>query len=294
MEEGTDLKRLAEEIHRQEEELLARWIKALGRRSWTLREKTPPQASDASEDAREPLQDNGDAVVAEAPEAVDLVRERCRHFLQSLEEALSSAQKLQTGAPELRESVQILSFTAGWMAGAGLPVTDAVALIYGLQEVLDWEEEEFFQSLMVLVTEAYTVSRVQKEQAHFRDAMEKSQLVCDPHPQLPCLFLVGDPDRQAVDDAVGRVMMLAAMREAPLVVVDGSALMYPEKVLPQAYLILAEHGQAASIRVLLSGVPPALGKEMEATGPVVPEIFEILADAMKEAISGAELSWTED
>ena len=250
------------------EGVLSRWMDVLRQRSWKLRS----------------LQDGDDTL--------ELLRERCRHFSSTLGEALRTADTLATGSPVFREAVQSLAFTAGWMAGAGLPVTDAVALVHALEEVLGpAPRPRFFQSLLVVVAEAFASSLVQRERARHRDAMEKSQVVCDLHQRLPCLFLVGDPDRQALEDAAGRVMMLAAMREAGVVLVDGSALLVPESVLPVACSILAEHGEAAAVRVVMGGVPPAVAREMSAGGVTLCDSW---SEALGTALQCSGLSFTED
>jgi hypothetical protein len=259
---------LAGDVSRDGGDLLPRWMDLLRSRSWKLRR-------------------SGDAAT------VAHLRERCGHFLESLGEALKIADTLRVGGPAFREAVQSLSFTAGWMAGIGLPVTDAVALVYALEEVLDWRQPRFFHSLMVVVTEAFAASLVQRERAHHRDVMEKSQVVCDLHPRLPGLFLVGDPDRQALEDAAGRVMMLAAMRDARVVLVDGSALLAPETALPVACPMLVEHGQAASVRVVIGGVSPLLARELRSAAGGNLSFFETFAEAMAEAIAASGLAWAE-
>jgi hypothetical protein len=260
---------------RSEDGLLQRWLVAVFKRSWKLRSL---------------VQEAGEV---ERSEPLVHLRERGRHFLETLAAALRTSEKLEIGSPGYREAVQSLAFTAGWMAGTGLAVTDAVALVFGLREVLDWPQETFYQSLIMVVTEAFAASLVQRERAKYRDAMEKSQVVCDPHSRLPCLFLVGDPDRHALEDAVGRVMMLAVMREAPVVLVDGSALLAPDQVLPVAAPILAEHGEAASVKVVVSGVGPALARELKTNAGRDMEFFEDFKEAMVVAMASCGLGWSE-
>lgn len=252
----------------EEGSLLSRWLELLLSRSWKLRR-------------------TGDA------DTIAQLRERCAHFLSSLEEALEFADGLEVGAPSFREAVQSLSFTAGWMAGASLPVTDAVALVYALEDVLGWRHPRFFQALMVVVTEAFAASQVQREHAHHRDVMEKSQVVCDIHHRLPALFLVGDPDRQALEDAAGRVMMLAVMRDARVVLVDGSALLAPEAVFPVACPMLVEHAQAAAVNVVVGGVSPLLARDLRAAARGTLVFFETFAEAMTAAMEAGNLAWAE-
>jgi hypothetical protein len=264
--------------------LRRRWVELLCQRSWRLR------SNDAT-------------TTTNGPSLLERLEDRCQTLLESLDASLAGAQAeaqggaplLATGAAEYREVVQHLSFTAGWMAGEGLPISDGVVLVQTLQESLDLAAHDpatqarFFQGLMVVVTESYAASLDQRAHAHYRDAMEKSQLVCDLHPRLPFLFLVGDPDRQALEDAVGRVMMLAAMREAPAVVVDAAGLIWPDRVLPEAAGIIAEHAQAAGVVVTLAGVTPAVSKEIRG---VVHSVHDALIDAVKAAADAVGLDLT--
>jgi hypothetical protein len=257
--------------------LRRRWVGLLCQRSWRLR------SADAT-------------TTSNGPSLLERLEDRCQNLLESLESSLAGAQdgvpQLATGADEYREAVQHLAFTAGWMAGEGLPISDAVVLVQTLQESLDLEAHDvaaqarFFQGLMVVVTESYAASLNQRAHAHYRDAMEKSQLVCDLYPQLPFLFLVGDPDRHALEDAVGRVMMLAAMHEAPAVVVDVGGLIWPDRVLAEAAGIIAEHAQAAGVVVTLAGATPAASKGIRGA---VHSVHEALTDAVKAAADAAGL-----
>ena len=105
---------------------------------------------------------------------------------------------------------------------------------------------------------------VQHARAVHREIIEKSQVVVSFGDRLPCLFLVGDPDRQALDEAVGRMMMMAAMQEARRVIVDVSSLSAPEGTLPDALSVLADHCGEPAPEVLLSGVPAALSTVADA------------------------------
>jgi hypothetical protein len=262
-----DMTRLALTIE-ADRELLGRWMDELLVRCWTLRGRTV-------EGGRAPL---------------ELLRDRCAVFLETLVEGLKGASSLEIGTAAFREPVQILSFTAGWMAGDGLAVTDALALVHSLQAVLDGPPLAFFQGLAVVVGEAYAAAMRQKAQARYRDAMEKSQLVCLLHSSLPCLFLVGDPDLQAVDDALGRLMMLAVMREAPAVIVDGSGLFYPDKVL-RDICALAHRVAELPVQVCVSGASPSLARELNGAPTAHLSVHELTQGALAAAAGRAHLSW---
>jgi hypothetical protein len=258
--------------------VLDSWLAALSRRSWALRGilRSGEAASGAG----------GGSVVTRA-----LLRQRCEHFLTTLADGLQASERPELGTPQFREAVQSLSFTAGWMAGAGVRVADTVALVHSLGEVLEGALSEVQEALVAVVSEAYMAAVEQRAQVRYRDTIEKCQLVCALHERLPGLFLVGDPDRRALDDAIGRLMMLALMREAPVVLVDGSGLLAVEQSLPQAAQILLEYNRETRLQVVLSGVPGALQKTLaEARGQGL-SMHEDLAEALNEAAPLCGLSW---
>ena len=223
----------------------------------------------------------------------ELLQERCGLFLDALAHGLRGAHRLEIGAPEYREPVQILAFTAGWMAGDGMTVTDALALVHSLQEVLP-APREFFQALTLVVSEAHCAALSQNAQARYRDAMEKSQLVCTLHPSLPCLFLVGDPDLQALDDALGRLMMLVVMREAPALIIDGSGLFHPDKVLRDVLSLASKRSAELPAQVCVSGLTPEMLRELRGVTSARVSMHETVQGALAVAAERCGLSWPGD
>jgi hypothetical protein len=283
-------KQLAQALQ-QRAAVLERWMEALRRRSWAL-----ARAKAAAEGGPVPMQ---------------VVRDRAQAFLDGLAEAVRGEPRrgegrggeprsgegragpaLEVGSPAFREPIQILSFTAGWLAGRGLPVGDALALVHGLEEALGLSQlRAFFEALALTVTEAFCAALGQREQARFRDAMEKSQLCCTLHPRLPCLFLVGDPDLQALDDALGRLLMLAVMREAPAFIIEGSALFRPEPVFRSVVERLADEKRVTATGILAGLSPELIEKLREGPGRNL-SLHEQLPEAMAEAAAAIGLTWS--
>lgn len=257
----------------QSDELLSHWLDRVRRRSWTLRGREG--------------------------QLLDVLRERCGHVLRMLAQATVEATAFEAGAARFREAVQSLAFTAGWMEGVGLAVTDAVALVHALEEVLGEAAASgppiphaFFEALEIVVSEAYCAALQQRGQARYRDAMEKSQLCALPHPRLPCLFLVGDPDLQALDDAIGRLMMLAVMCEARAVVIDGTGLFQNEPVMRSVLSLVLDESRSPPAHVVLCGAAPSLADEVVRSGASERvSLHEALAAALAEAAGCSELSW---
>lgn len=244
-----NLQPLAQSIERRLPGLTERWMAELHGRSWSLRAlvRGRPGGGDGAQDAHRS---------GRARNVPQILAHHAEHFLASLAVALRGAERLEVGAPAFREPVQVLSFTAGWMAGCGLGIGDAVALVDALRVVLGPHLEGFYQALLVVVCEAFMAAVDQKAQVRYRDAMERCQLVVPLRDNLPCLFLVGDPDRRAMDDAVGRLMMLALMRGADRVVVDITGLADPSALLPELVPLLQDYHTVAHCNVLLTGAAP--------------------------------------
>ena len=255
---------------RERAAVLERWMEALRRRSWAL--------------------GRAKAAAAGGPVPMQVVRDRAQAFLDGLVEAVRAGPVLEVGSPAVREPIQILSFTAGWLAGRGLPVGDALALVHSLEEALDVPLRPFFEALALTVTEAFCAALGQREQARFRDAMEKSQLCCTLHPRLPCLFLVGDPDLQALDDALGRLLMLALMREAPAFIVEGSALFRPEPVFHSVVERLADEKRVTA-HPILAGLSPELCEKLRLGPGSSLSFHEHLPEAVAEAAAALGITW---
>ena len=288
-----NLKQLVLTIHQQQQELLARWMEALATRSWNLRDvlnrprETEPAAAQESPFPETPAAGRRSGF----PLNPELLRQRCRHFLQTLAEAITANGALEMGAPEFREPVQALSFTAGWMAGCGLGIGDTVALVNSLADALGPRPARLYQAMMVVVTEAYMAAVEQRAEVRYRDAMEKSQLVIALSTDLPALFLVGDPDRHALDDALSRFKTLAVMRQAPAVLVDSSGLLHPDRALPELIPLLLEYFDDGPETVVLAGVAPGLRPSLAEAERQGISIHEHMPPALAEAASACGLSW---
>jgi UDPglucose 6-dehydrogenase len=167
---------------------------------------------------------------------------------------------------------------------------DALALVHSLDEALGLPLRPFFEALALVVTEAYCAALRQREQARYREAMEKAQLVCTLHPRLPCLFLVGDPDLQALDDALGRLLMVAVMREAPAFIIDGSGLFRSAPVLASVVERLADEKRVTARAILCGFAPePQQPPRRWPAGTLSPH--QELAEAVAEAAALLGLSW---
>lgn len=184
---------------------------------------------------------------------------RLEPVLRSLTQALRSAERLELGGPEFREAVQLFSFFCGWTAGERLAVAAPLGVCHALERQLGGKPPELFHGLQLVAMEAYAAGLEQQAQARHRQVIEKSQVVCALSSDTVALFLVGDPDRQALDEAIGRLMMLAVMREARAIVLDGSGLLAPDSEIPRALDFLADHRAALlQRRTLVTGVPKEL------------------------------------
>ena len=224
---------------------------ALDARSWRVRQASGPAAL--------PNPAGATALEQRPAEVLALLEQRCDHLLRTLERGLAQLERVSPGSAEMREPIQLLSFTAGWMAGVGFDVSDALALIQGLRAALGERlDTRLMEALEVVACEAHQAAVGQIWQALYRDAMSKAQVVCSLGPELPCLFLVGEPDRQALDDAVGRLMTLAVMQGASRILVDCATLASPERIMPDVVEILLGYLEEVAVEAVISAVPEEL------------------------------------
>ncbi|MCA9670502.1 MAG: hypothetical protein KC503_33125 [Myxococcales bacterium] len=239
------------------EALSWRWVEAIVQRTWQLRGQKGMQSQ---------------------------LRERCANVLESLALIGEGTSSSELGSPVWRESLQRLSFAAGWMAGADLPVSAAAAMCFALRDAVGGQSCRFYEDLALVAVEAYNAGVKQQAAAVHRQIVEKSQVVCLLPDALPCLFLVADPDKQALDDAVGRLMMLAVVRDAGAFIVDCAGLYDPETTLRRALPIFADHRKEPPPHLMLASVTPALASRLEAVEqPTGVRAFEELADAIAAA-----------
>ncbi|MCC6748663.1 MAG: hypothetical protein IT371_13465 [Deltaproteobacteria bacterium] len=220
--------------------VLEAWLASLGRHSFALRGRS---------------------------DLLPTLRERCGAILEGLEEGLRGATSLALGGTDLREMVERLAFTCGWLAGQGVSIDAALALAYGLGDALTAVPEGFARGLAVVAAESHSSGARQALEARHRAVMEKSQVVCLLDERLPCLFLVGDPDRQALDEAFGRLMMLVVMRDASVVIVDLACLFLPEATVPEALAIYGDYRHEPAPRLILSGVTPPIAEQLRRLAP---------------------------
>jgi len=177
----TELERLRQVVGDGDAEVLERWLDAAAGHCWQL---APPRLFGELKDRAQPV-------------------------LVALARGLASADTLEVGGPELREAFQHFSFLSGWMAGAELSISATVALCLGLRDLAGGDIGPLDEALVTTVVEAFAVGLRQSAKAHHRQVVEKSQVVVMLPGATSVLFLVADPDRHALDDAVGRLMMVS-------------------------------------------------------------------------------------
>lgn len=238
----------------------ARWMDESIRRCWQLRQR---------------------------PELAQELRNRCEFILQALADAVADSPRLQVGDQRFREPVKLLSFVAGWLVGVDLPIGAGIALCHGLQAALNDESHTFFQQLEVAVAESYVAGQREKAHARHKQVIKKSQVVCMLPNATAALVVVGDPGRETLEDAVGRLMMLALMRAARYLLVDVSTLSHPETVLPKLFELLAAHRGGLVDRelgVFLTGLSEAQFEEhLPQPRAVSCQRFETIEAALERA-----------
>ena len=252
-------------IEADEAEFVARWLSCLRRIVW-------------------PLGDGADTN--------EQLKQRCTSILSALRETLDAETIEPLGEPQWRETLQLFGFTAGWMAGEGMPVSMALGLVSALEEVSNARATlvvgrvDLFRQLQLASVDAYARCAQQQADARLRALVERSQVVCELPRRLPALFLVGEPDRGAIESAVGRLATLSVMTQSPVVVVDSAALSEPEKVLAQVTKLWAQFMPRQRPALLVAGESQSLAAWARAERTEAVRVFPCIA----EAISAATMS----
>ena len=219
-----------------------------------------------------------------ADESLQELRDRCGVFLEALMESVQCASKLELGSTEFREPIKVLSFTAGWMAGVGMPIGAGIALCQALPAALNVSPGEPFESLAMVVAEAYSAGQREQALARHRQIIRKSQVVSMLGEHLAGLILVGDPDKEALEDAVGRLMMLVVMRRPTCVLVDAANALKGERAAREVLQMLCAHTEALEgRRLMLSGLPRHKSQEATAGVDLTVSWLEEFEDALLRA-----------
>lgn len=211
---------------------------------------------------------------------------RCGVFLEALAEALHACERIELGSVQLREPLKHFSFTAGWLLGADLPVGTAVELCHTLEETLGAGPKKLYRALVVVSTEAYVCGERQRAIMRHRQIIKKSQIVIPLSATTTALILVGDPDNEALEDAVSRLMMLTVMRCPDRLVVDLANIQDQTPVVVSLLKMLACHKQGLTDRkVLLSGLTNPT-KQTAKTATTLPITFvENIEDVTRDGLT---------
>ncbi len=267
MEERGDFRTQVQAIFKDPETHLQLWLRAVEKRAWTLHLDSATSKVSLAE-----------------------LRPSCAKFLVTFSKAILAAPALELGALEFREPIQTLTFMAGWMAGKGATLTDVLGLVHGLNDIMSGPLH-LFQAIEVAVGEAFTVAIRQKEYDHYTEVTAKSQLVFALHSQLPCAFLVGEPDRWALEDVIGRLLMLALMHGTPVIVVDVSGVVSPEMIIERLLTLLSRENREVTAHAILSGLPPRLIPQVASALPEGVSLQDDLDQALEEAGRTLGIEW---
>ncbi|MBK8481537.1 MAG: hypothetical protein IPL40_10225 [Proteobacteria bacterium] len=226
-----------------------------------------------------------------APAQRSQLQARCVTVLEALAEGLAQSSTLATGTPSWRESIQRLAFLAGWIAGQQWPLGAVLALAHALRDVLALPAP-LADDFALVLAEAHASGLRDQALARRRALLTRSQLVCLLRPSLAALWLVGDPDAAALDDALGRWLMLAVIHDARYLLVDVALGEAPAPLLELALrrlVELVEQGESLAGRQIWVVMPEgdqALASCAAATGLPVRAV-ESVAEALATPAAGA-------
>jgi hypothetical protein len=166
------------------------------------------------------------------------------------------------GAAHLREAEKRIAFAGGWLATSGATAFDVAALVGALRDVLVAEapEEtprlrELFDWFAALALEGFATSREDASRLRYQDSLEKGSPLVQVTPDLPALFLVGDPEKRVLETLLGRMVMMIVRAGAKAILLDVSGLgALADAMEPLA--MFGAHKKLAGVTVIVVGSKP--------------------------------------
>jgi hypothetical protein len=146
--------------------------------------------------------------------------------------APAAGDALVPGAPALRELEKNTGFAGATLAAAGLSGFDVAAFMLALRDALCGRVDaahapllqRLFEWLSALALDAFATARVMTARERMRVELEHGTPVVLIAPRVPSVFLVGAPDRNALDVIFDRAVVLVVTQDAPTLIIDATGL----------------------------------------------------------------------
>lgn len=138
------------------------------------------------------------------------------------------AAELRAGRPLVRELERACSFTGARMATTGSSGFDVAAALISLRDAtIEFAEAdhavalgELFEWLVVVALDAYASAGTQSVRERAAEQLEQGMPVVLITPEVPAVFLIGDPGSQVLDSVLARSLLLVVGSGARTLILD--------------------------------------------------------------------------
>jgi len=143
--------------------------------------------------------------------------------------------ELRAGGPLVRELERACSFTGARMATTGSSGFDVAAALLSLRDAtIEFAEadhtsalEELFEWLVVVALDAFASAGTQSVREKAAEQLEHGMPVVQITPDVPAVFLVGDPGPSVLDSVLARALLLVVGSGARTLILDQTGLTEP-------------------------------------------------------------------
>ena len=174
------------------------------------------------------------------------------------------SEELRAGRPLVRELERACSFTGARMATTGASGFDVAAALYALRDAtIEFAAADqadslnaLFEWLVVIALDAFATAGTQSMRERAAEQLEQGIPVVLITPEVPAVFLLGDPPAAVLDAVLARALLLVVGSGARTLVLDISGLADPMAVpiVETAERFLA-HRRMAAVQIALVGPP---------------------------------------
>lgn len=169
---------------------------------------------------------------------------------------------LRPGVGALRDLEKATAFAGAAMASGGASGFEVAALVMALRDAVIEQADielvgpigELFEWLAFIALDAFAAAGRRAAVERAADQLEQGTPVVLLTPEIPAVFLVGDPPESALDGIFARAMLLVVRVAAPTLIVDVSGL-HDAAAPPvtEAGARLLGHRRMASVELALVG-----------------------------------------
>lgn len=170
---------------------------------------------------------------------------------------------LRPGTGALRDLEKATAFAGAAMASTGASGFEVAALVMTLRDAVLEQADielvgpigELFEWLAFVALDSFAAAGRRAASERAADQLEQGTPVVLITPEVPAVFLVGDPPEAALDGIFARAVLLVVRVAAPTLIIDASGLADPAAPpVTEAASRLLGHRRMGSVELALVGV----------------------------------------